>query len=135
MSILARSLLPKVELLDKTYFKILIFMKRRHGLDVETFRNYYEQHHVPLCQKYSSGISRYVRRYLTPHTHGVTGERTEFEYDVITELWFDNEKVFKGTLNYLSTETMSDEIVADEERFLDRTSFRLVTEVECVNEN
>jgi hypothetical protein len=59
-----------------TYYKILLFMKRRPGMSVEDFREYYETKHVPLAEKYSSGISRYVRRYVDPQPHPETGWAT-----------------------------------------------------------
>ena len=112
------------------YYKILLFMKRRPGMSVEAFRDYYENKHVPLCSKYSSGVSRYIRRFIDPQTHPETGPGDDL-YDVITELWFDDEETYKGTLAYLTTSIMPDEVVEDEKNLFDRTSFRLATVVEC----
>lgn len=114
----------------KTY-KILLFMKRKPGMSVAAFRDYYENRHAPLARKYASGISRYVRRYLDPQDHPETGPGGEFPFDVITELWFEDEAVFKGTLAYLSSKIMPDEIVADEANLFDRASFKIATVVEC----
>jgi hypothetical protein len=115
---------------DKTY-KILLLMKRRPGMSVEEFRDYYENNHAPLGAKYSQGITRYVRRYLEPQPHPETGPAAELPYDVITELWFEDEAIFKGTLQYLTTSIMPDEIVEDEKKLFDRSSFRTATVVEC----
>lgn len=112
-------------------YKILLLMKRRPGMSVEAFRDYYENHHVPLALKSPSGMTRYMRRFLDPQPHAETGTNEELPYDVITELWFDDEAVFKGTLKYLSTTVMSDEIVADEMNLFDRTTMRMATVVEC----
>ncbi|WP_317930096.1 EthD domain-containing protein [Halioxenophilus sp. WMMB6] len=106
-------------------YKILLFMKRKPGLTPTEFRDYYEQQHVPLCSKYIKGLNRYLRRYLEPLPNPETGQCLEPEYDVITELWFNDEALFKGTVNYLSTHTMPDEVIADEELFLDRTKSRM----------
>ena len=113
-----------------TYYKILLFMKRKPGTTVEAFRDYYENRHVPLCAKYASGMKRYIRRYLDPQTHAESGRNDELPYDVITELWFDDEQVFKGTVKYLSSSVMPDEVVEDEKRFLDRSCMRMATVVE-----
>ena len=110
--------------------KILLFMKRRPGMSVEAFRDYYENSHAPLCAKYSSGMDRYIRRYIDPQPHPETGAFDDPPFDVITELWFENEKVFKATLRYITTTVMSDEIVADEKNLFDRASFRIATVVE-----
>ncbi len=77
-------------------YKILLFMKRRPGMSLEAFQDYYENHHAPLCAKYASGVSRYIRRFLTPHPNPETGEKGELPYDVITELWFEDEAAFRG---------------------------------------
>lgn len=116
---------------DTTYYKILLPMKRRAGMSVEDFRDYYENHHVPLALKYSSGVKRYMRRYLDSHPHPETGPAAELPYDVLTELWFDDEKIFKGTLAYLTSNLMPADIVEDEKTLFDRSSFRIVTVVEC----
>jgi hypothetical protein len=112
-------------------YKILLFMKRRPGMTFEAFRDYYENHHVPLCLKYTSGVSRYVRRFLTPQPNPETGATQELQFDVISELWFEDEAVFRGTVQYLATSIMPDEIVEDEKRLFDRALTRMATVVEC----
>ena len=117
--------------MSENNYKILLFMKRRPGMTLEAFRDYYENHHAPLCAKYASGVSRYVRRFLTPHPNPETGESAELPYDVITELWFEDEATFRGTVQYLSTSIMPDEVVEDEKRLFDRSKLRMATVVEC----
>lgn len=116
--------------MDKTFFKILLFMKRRPGMSMAAFQDYYENHHVPLALKYSAGVDRYMRRYLTAHPNPETGEAGELAWDVITELWFENEAVFRGTVAYLSTALMPDEIIEDEKQLFDRLKLRMATVVE-----
>jgi uncharacterized protein (TIGR02118 family) len=116
----------------KTY-KILLFMKRRQGMSVEAFREYYENHHVPLAMKHGGGVTllRYVRRYLDPQPHAESGTNEELPYDVITELWFDDEAMWRGTVEYLSSTVMPDAVVEDELNLFDRTTMRIATVVEC----
>jgi hypothetical protein len=111
-------------------YKILLFMKRRPDISVEAFRSYYETQHAPLCERYSRNVTRYIRRYVEPQPHPETGPG-EFSFDVITELWFDDEATYKNTLAYITTTIMPDEIIADEKNLFDRTSFRIATVVEC----
>ena len=115
-------------------YKIVMLMKRRPGMSVEAFREYYEKHHAPLCAGYAQGMTRYVRRYLDAQPHPETGPAGELAYDVITELWFDDKATFKGTLEYLTTSIMPDEVVEDEKQLFDRSSFRIATYVECETE-
>ena len=113
-----------------TYWKILLFMKRRPGMSLEAFRDYYENQHVPLALEQAAEVTRYVRRYLEPHRNPDSGEDGELPYDVLTELWFDDEKVWRATVNYLETSVMPAEIVADELNLFDRPSMRMATVVE-----
>jgi len=115
---------------DKTW-KILLFMKRRPDISVEAFRDYYETRHAPLCEKYSTAVTRYIRRYVDPQPHPETGVWEDPPFDVITELWFDDEKLFKGTVGYITTAIMPDEVIEDEKNLFDRSSFRIATVVEC----
>ena len=115
---------------DKHY-KILLFMKRRPGMTFEAFQDYYENHHAPLCERYTSGVSRYLRRFLTPHRNPETGATEELPFDVITELWFEDEAIFRSTVDYLAGSIMPDEIVEDEKKLFDRAKTRMATLTEC----
>ena len=117
----------------ETTYKILLFMKRRPGMSVAAFRHYYENHHVPLAVKHGGGVqlARYVRRYLEPWPHAESGTHAELPYDVITELWFDDEAMWRGTVQYLSTTVMADAVVEDELNLFDRMTMRMATVVEC----
>lgn len=116
--------------MTETVHKILLFMKRRPDISVEAFRAYYESTHAPLATKYSAGIDRYVRRYIEPQPHPETGIWEEPPFDVITELWFKDEAIYKGTLRYITSTIMPDIIVEDEKQLFDRSSFRIATVVE-----
>jgi uncharacterized protein (TIGR02118 family) len=111
-------------------YKILLFMKRRPGMSVEAFQDYYENHHAPLCQKYASGVTRYLRRFLTQHPTAENVATDDLQFDVITELWFEDEATFRGTVKYLETSIMPDEVVADEQKLFDRPKLRMATVVE-----
>ena len=80
-------------------YKILLFMKRRPGMTMDDFVDYYENRHVPLALKYASRMSGYTRRYLTPQPTPETGQTDELPYDVITELSFDDETTFAALSN------------------------------------
>lgn len=112
-------------------FKILMFLKRRPGMSMEAFRDYYENRHAKLCEKYTQGVQRYMRRFLDPLSDPVTGITEELPFDVITELWFEDEAVFRATVRYISTSVMPAEVVADEENLFDRTRSRVATVIEC----
>jgi uncharacterized protein (TIGR02118 family) len=116
---------------EKTYWKILLLMKRKPGISMAEFRDHYENRHIPLCRPYMSGIARYFRRYLEPQPHAESGTCEELPYDVITEMWFDDEETYTNTLRYITTTVMPDEVVEDELRFFHRPTMRIATVVEC----
>ena len=111
-------------------YKILLFMKRRDGLSIDEFRDYYENHHVPLVTGGATGLDHYVRRYLEPLPHPDTGEWQDPPFDVITELWTRDERTYRGLVQAMTTSVMPDHIREDEDRLFDRSSFRIATVVE-----
>jgi hypothetical protein len=115
---------------DLKIHKILLFMKRKPGMSVEAFREYYETRHAPLCAQYSTNLQRYIRRFIDPLPHPETGPNAEMAFDVITELWCKDEASFIALRGYLTTAIMPDFIVADERNLFDRTSFRIASVVE-----
>ncbi len=110
-------------------YKILIFLKRRPGMSVPAFREYYENTHARLCEKYAVGLKRYFRRYLDPlPTPGAT---EELPFDVITELWFENRSVFEAMKAFTVRGELPADVLADEERLFDRPKSRFVMVEEC----
>jgi EthD domain len=116
-------------------YKILLLMKRKPGMSMAAFKDYYENHHVPLAMSNSGGqgggITRYMRRYLTPLAHAESGTNDELPYDVISELWFDDEAVWRGTADYLSATVMNDAVVNDELNLFHRPTMRMALVEEC----
>ncbi len=110
----------------KPIYKIMIFLKRRPGLSIEDFRDYYENHHVPLCLKYAAGLKRYARHYPTL----VVADADELGFDVITELCFEDKTVFELVLDYGSRGQLPADVIADEERVFDRAKTRYTSVVE-----
>jgi hypothetical protein len=113
-----------------TTYKILMFLKRRPGMSVGAFRDYYENRHAKLCEKYTTGVQCYMRRFLDPLPDAATGKTEDLPFDVITELWFEDEAVFQATVRYLSTSVMPEEVVEDEKNLFDRAKSRIATAVE-----
>ena len=115
-------------------YKLVIFMKRRAGLSAEAFRDYYENRHVPLCARYMRGVTHYVRRYLQPLPDPETGASKEMDFDVITEVWFEDRAIFDAVLSAAVADTMPEDVKRDEEQLFDRarTCFTTVSEYRSV---
>lgn len=111
-------------------YKMLIFLKRRPGMSLEEFRDYYENRHVPLCLKYSAGPTRYVRRYIQAMVNQATGEPSEPEFDVITEIWFTDRKAMDIALKYAGRGILPPDVLEDEQRVFDRSKSRFTWVVE-----
>jgi len=101
-----------------TAHKLLLFLKRKPGLSLEEFRDYYENRHIPLVMTYMAGAERYFRRFV----EHPTGQ--ELDFDVITEVWLKDRGALDFVMATLSRDGMPAEIIADEERFMDRARSR-----------
>lgn len=99
--------------------KLVIFLKRKPGLSVAEFRDYYESHHRKLGESHVPGAARYVRRYIEP----VPGEQDapDLGFDVITELWFDDRAAYDKAMAYAAQPEIAADLARDEEHFLDRS--------------
>jgi EthD domain len=111
-------------------YKILLFMKRRPGMTVKEFRDYYENVHGPLSTEHARNVTHYIRRYIEPLPHLETGAWDDPPFDVITEIWYDDEATFRSLVDITTTSIMPREIIEDEEHLFDRSSFRIATVIE-----
>ena len=112
-------------------YKILIFLKRRPGMGVAEFRDYYERNHAVLCSKYMVPGSRYQRRFIDPLVDPATGQADELAFDVITELWFDDKAIFDKVVEISETGILPPEVLEDEHKVFDRSKSRFTTVTEC----
>jgi len=111
-------------------YKILLFLKRRPGMSVEAFREYYEGVHVKLCEKYAVGSKRYLRRFLQPAPNPDTGKAEELPFDVITEIWLTDRAMFEKVVELTARNLPPPEILADEHKLFDRSKSRVATVIE-----
>jgi hypothetical protein len=105
-----------------------MLLKRRPGLSMEEFVERYETLHVPLAERNATSLRHYARHYLHPGSHVMFGDEVlEPEYDVITELWYDDRAALDGQQEWLRAQPdRVAAIIADEETLFDRTKSRFV---------
>jgi hypothetical protein len=80
---------------------------------------------------FNQGLKRYLRRYIDHPIDTATGVVSELEYDVVTELWFDDVKTRDRVLRYAGSGVLPPAVIADEEKLFDRRKTRMVAITEC----
>ncbi|MGH8595937.1 MAG: EthD domain-containing protein [Gammaproteobacteria bacterium] len=107
-------------------FKVMVMIKRKRGMSTDDFINYYETSHAPLGASKVPNLKRYVRHFIRPFGNEIYGADAEPPYDVLTELWFDDEDDFKRGMAHLSDPETAAIIGADEEKLFERSSIRFM---------
>lgn len=105
--------------------KVVGLFKRKPGLSIEEFVDYYENHHIKLFEDHIShpGVLRYARRHLETFT-GLASPLTTPKsggYDVIMEVWYSDRELF-DTFKGQSNPDFSEIVKKDEENLFDRDS-------------
>jgi hypothetical protein len=108
-------------------WKQVLLLKRRPGMSLEEFIDYYENHHSKLVEPYMQTARRYVRRYVTPQKNPMTGEVIELDFDVITEIWWDSRDDLKAVGKQLAASGILSVIHEDEKKLFDSHDNRTST--------
>lgn len=107
-----------------TMIKLVMPMKRRPGMTIPEFRDYYETRHRLIGEKYLKGYaSKYMRRF-TKATVDRDGVLRDPEYDVFLEIWYADEATMAACGKVLSTPEAQQEIREDEQRVFDMRFMR-----------
>ena len=102
--------------------KSIGLLKRREGMSVAEFRDYYESTHRRIGEKHLRGFAaRYLRRFLEPADGRPVNEN---EFDVILEIWYPDQDAYDRGRAHLGRPEVRAEIVADEEKLFDRARSR-----------
>lgn len=114
--------------------KLIALLKKKPGMSREDFISYYEMRHAPLALHLTEMGHDYRRNY--PRSARVEGREVDAapEYDVITEVWFRDQAAYQAFAASMKTQEVRAQIVADEERFLDRASSRIFIVDEYITE-
>jgi uncharacterized protein (TIGR02118 family) len=111
-------------------FKMVILAKRKSGMSMDAFKEYYETRHAPLALSMPHQMVRYTRNYLTPMEGGAEGP-----YDVVTETWFKDKAAFdKNFQDLLGNPERMAIIQKDEENLFDRSTITFFTAEEAESE-
>lgn len=109
-------------------FKVMWLMKRKPGTSMQDLIDYYENVHSKIGERFATGVAvKYIRRYLRPLTDPIPDSQddSEPEYDVAMEMWFNSRADWDRLLEITSPEALTNMIIEDEQRFLDRSRRRV----------
>ena len=100
--------------------KVITLLSRKAGMSKADFRQYYENNHRLLGEKYLTGYAaHYQRRYVCSNNTD-TQYGIEPNFDVVMEIWFPDQKAMQEAMAALAQPTAQAEIIADEEQLFDR---------------
>ena len=110
--------------------KVIAMLKRKSGLTDDEFVAYYETRHAPLILSIAPQIRDYRRNYLRQEGAILADGATQPDFDVVTELWFDDKSAFDAAMAAFTAPANAARIARDEENVFDRsrTMFFVVTE-------
>ena len=77
--------------------KLVVCVKRKAGMDVEEFHDYWRTTHGNLIKSIPS-FRKYIRKYTQSHTIPKAYARDAAPFDGIAELWFDNQEAIDAFL-------------------------------------
>ncbi len=104
--------------------KVIMPMKRRPGMSIDEFRDYYETKHRVIGEKYLSGYAiKYIRRFTEPLPDR-SGNITDPEFDVLMEIWYPDMETFEACGKNLQEPEIKKEINEDEEKIFDLSMMR-----------
>ena len=106
--------------------KQVTLLKRKPGMSMAEFIDYYENHHSKLGERFLRRAKRYQRRYVHPEVNPVTGEVVELDFDVVMELWWENRADFEASMADITGETLR-LMYEDEERLFASHDHRTFT--------
>ncbi|MFT4027307.1 MAG: EthD domain-containing protein [Novosphingobium sp.] len=85
-------------------------MKRHPSLTMEEFIEQYEGRHAKFGEVLFKKAKKLTRRYVQPQPNPLTGKVEELDFDVILELWFENEADLKAAMAGIPTSGIMDEV-------------------------
>jgi len=106
--------------------KMVTCIKRKPGLSVEAFQDYWRTKHVDVVVKMPG-----IRKYVQSHTLLSGYRKGEPVYDGIAEVWFDD----TGAMKFLATTPEFRAVQEDEPKFIDiATMASIITEEHVVKD-
>lgn len=106
--------------------KLIGLLKKKDGMSREEFIDYYENHHAPFASQVAPMGFDYRRNYTVTMRKNGKEVEGDPEFDVVTEMWFADEAAYQTFSTAMRNPETFAKIVADEERFMDRSASRIM---------
>jgi uncharacterized protein (TIGR02118 family) len=106
--------------------KLIGLLKRKSGLTREAFIDYYENNHVPLVTRLVPLGRHYRRNYVDKMRINGREADGDFDYDVVSEVRFESDENYSAFAQAMADPKIFQQIVADEENFLERSASRIL---------
>ncbi|CAH0050586.1 unnamed protein product [Clonostachys solani] len=118
--------LPTIACAANAGIRFMMFARRRQDLTPDEYKDYYENHHVPLLKSLAgrtfplSHKRTYVNR-ATPDYSAVIvfGEQADFEYDSMSILTLKDQKHYDALFSLYNDNTTGKAIHDDEKNFIE----------------
>lgn len=99
-------------------YKVITLLKRRPGMSVEQFQQYWREEHAQVAAKTPS-----LRRYVQSHALVQGYAKGELPYDGISEMWFDS----KAEYDAAQDPTFAQRLAQDASEFVDASKRVVMT--------
>lgn len=104
--------------------KVMCLLKRKPGLSLEEFIDYYENKHAPMILRILPYHADYRRNYVRQGGELSTMDGQPADYDVITEASFATREDFDRFCLEAAKPELREMVIADELNFIDRENLR-----------
>ena len=105
--------------------KQVALLKTKEGMSYDAFVRRYEEGHAPLCIKVIPQIAKYHRNFVIPGSmvalEHVGAAAAKPFFDVVTEVWFENQAKLDELSNALAKTNVGAIIAEDETHLFDRS--------------
>lgn len=109
--------------------KLVLLLRKKPELPFADFQEYYEDHHEPLVIKLLPSIAGYRRNYTIPGGTFVYSHIADVppppEFDVMTELWFNNVADYEAMIAGMGRPEIGDLIRNDETKLFQPGTMKL----------
>lgn len=117
--------------------RLTYMLRRKPDISFEAFQRYWRETHGPLVASHSQRLN--IRRYVQVHTmtdpdeSRPAGDRGEMlkPWDGVAELWFDSREALEQNFSDSAARAAMDELLEDEEKFIDFAESPLWLGYEC----